>query len=150
MKNQEINEKKITITISSLFFLHSSVLLLWCVFFQILWIVISSVSSHENCWSNNRADFSFSMLYCIAYMHPSRQNSGKSNVKECIFAYMASHIDCRFNKNSLLQCYFLPIFPAGICLKSSIFVSDPFKTMLVYCVLEVIGYTVPWSYFLSF
>ena len=38
----------------------------------------------------------------------------KSNVEECIFDYMASHIECRFNKNSLLQCYFLAILPAGI------------------------------------
>ena len=27
--------------------------------------------------------------------------------------YMALHIECRFNKNSLLQCYFLAILPAG-------------------------------------
>ena len=34
-------------------------------------------------------------------------------MEECIFDYMASHIECRFNKNSLLQCYFLAILPAG-------------------------------------
>ena len=44
---------------------------------------------------------------------PSRQNCRKSNVEECIFHYMASHIECRFNKNSFLQCYFLAILPAG-------------------------------------
>ena len=27
---------------------------------------------------------------------------------------MALHIECRFNKNSLLQCYFLAFLPAGI------------------------------------
>ena len=43
----------------------------------------------------------------------SRQNCRKSNVEECIFDYMASHIECRFNKISLLQCYFLAILPAG-------------------------------------
>ena len=37
----------------------------------------------------------------------------KSNVEECIFDYMASHIEYRFNKNSLLQCYFVAILPAG-------------------------------------
>ena len=26
---------------------------------------------------------------------------------------MASYIECRFNENSLLQCYFLAILPAG-------------------------------------
>ena len=41
-----------------------------------------------------------------------------SNVEECIFDYMASHIECRFNKNSLIQCYFLGILPAGYWLKS--------------------------------
>ena len=42
-----------------------------------------------------------------------RQNCRKSNVDECIFYYMASHIECPFNKNALLQCYFLAILPAG-------------------------------------
>ena len=40
---------------------------------------------------------------------PSRQICRKSNVEECILDYMASHIESRFNKNSLLQCYFLAI-----------------------------------------
>ena len=43
----------------------------------------------------------------------SPQNCRKSNVEECIFDYMALHIERRFNKNSLLQCYFLAILPAG-------------------------------------
>ena len=30
------------------------------------------------------------------------------------FDYMALQIECRFNKNSLLQCYFLVILPAGL------------------------------------
>ena len=34
-------------------------------------------------------------------------------MEECIFDYMALHIECRFNKNSLLQCYFLAILPTG-------------------------------------
>ena len=36
----------------------------------------------------------------------------KNSVGECIFDYMALHIKCRFNKNSLPRCYFLSIFPA--------------------------------------
>ena len=28
---------------------------------------------------------------------------------------MASHIECRFNKNFFLECYFLAILPAGLC-----------------------------------
>ena len=44
---------------------------------------------------------------------PSRQNCRKSKAEECIFYYMASHIECQFNKSSLLQCYFLAILPAG-------------------------------------
>ena len=31
-----------------------------------------------------------------------------------VFLTMASHIKCRFNKNSLLQCYLLAILPAGL------------------------------------
>ena len=34
-------------------------------------------------------------------------------MEECIFDNMAMHIECRFNKNSLLQCFFLGILPAG-------------------------------------
>ena len=49
---------------------------------------------------------------------PSRQSFRKSNVEECIFDYIASHIECRFNKNSLLQCYFLAILPAGLSFTS--------------------------------
>ena len=44
---------------------------------------------------------------------PSRHSCRKSSVEKCIFDYMTLHIECRFNKNSLLQCYFLAIFPAG-------------------------------------
>ena len=47
---------------------------------------------------------------------PSRQIFRKSSVDECIFDYMALHIECRFNKISLLQCYFLAILPAGLVL----------------------------------
>ena len=42
---------------------------------------------------------------------PNRQNCRKGNVEECIFDYMALHIKCRFNKNSLLQSYFLASLP---------------------------------------
>ena len=34
-------------------------------------------------------------------------------MEECILDYMALYIECRINKNSLLQCYFLAILPAG-------------------------------------
>ena len=44
---------------------------------------------------------------------PSRQNCRNNSVEECIFDNMALHIECRFNKNALLQCYFLAILPAG-------------------------------------
>ena len=54
-------------------------------------------------------------LNCLLYMQPpSRQNCRKRNVEEYIFDYMASHIECRFNKISLLQCYVLAILPAGL------------------------------------
>ena len=33
---------------------------------------------------------------------PNLQNNRKSNAEECIFDYIASHIEGRFNKNSLL------------------------------------------------
>ena len=47
------------------------------------------------------------------WFFPSWQNYRKNRVVECIFDYMALHIECRFNKISLLQCYFLAILPAG-------------------------------------
>ena len=50
----------------------------------------------------------------VSSIYPSRQISRKSSVEECIFEYMTLHIECRFNKNSLLQCYFLVILLAGI------------------------------------
>ena len=40
------------------------------------------------------------------------------SVEECIFDYMASDIECRFNENFLLQCYFLAILPAGFAATS--------------------------------
>ena len=40
----------------------------------------------------------------------------KNNAEECIFDYMASHIECRVNKNSLLQCCFLAILSCDWCL----------------------------------
>ena len=49
----------------------------------------------------------------LIFKFPSRQNCGKSSGEECILDYMALHIECRFNKKSLLQCYFLVFLPAG-------------------------------------
>ena len=43
----------------------------------------------------------------------------KNNVLESIFGYMASHIECRFNRNSLLQYYFLAILLAGLHIVSA-------------------------------
>ena len=37
----------------------------------------------------------------------------ESNEAECIFGYMALHIECRFNKN-FHPVFFLVILPAGI------------------------------------
>ena len=37
----------------------------------------------------------------------------ENSMVECIFDYIGLHIDCRFNKNSLLRCYFLEILPAA-------------------------------------
>ena len=48
------------------------------------------------------------------YSQPAKLQ--KSNVEGCIFDYITSHIECRFDKNSLLQCYFLTILPAGLYL----------------------------------
>ena len=42
-----------------------------------------------------------------------RQNCRKSSVVKCFFVYIALHIECRSNKKSLLQCYFLAFLPAG-------------------------------------
>ena len=52
------------------------------------------------------------IVFCIVYvvildLLPSRQNYRKGRVKECIFYYMALCIECRFNKNALLQCCFV-------------------------------------------
>ena len=41
---------------------------------------------------------------------------------------MASHIECRFNKNPLLQCYFLAILPAGLRWKAFKMASSLQKT----------------------
>ena len=50
---------------------------------------------------------------CVHELSRLNPDGRKSNVEECIFDYMASHIECRSSKNSLLQCYFLVILPAG-------------------------------------
>ena len=36
--------------------------------------------------------------------YPAGKIAEEANVEECIFVYMALHFQCRFNKNSLLQC----------------------------------------------
>ena len=38
---------------------------------------------------------------------------GKSSVEECIFYYIELQFECIFNKNSLLQRYFLVFLPVG-------------------------------------
>ena len=47
---------------------------------------------------------------------PASKNCRKSNAEECIFDYMAFNIERRFNKSSLLQCYFLVILLAWLCM----------------------------------
>ena len=48
----------------------------------------------------------------LVSLQPLRARKG--TVEECILDDMALHIDCQFNKNSLLQCYFLRFLPAGL------------------------------------
>ena len=40
-----------------------------------------------------------------------QQNCRKSSPEECILDYIALHFECRINKSSLLQFYFLAVFP---------------------------------------
>ena len=54
-------------------------------------------------------EWSFMIIYSEIYhenmkrfTNPAVKIADKTNVEECIFGYMASHIECRFNKNSLL------------------------------------------------
>ena len=68
----------------------------------------------ENCIFNSPTHmFADPLNKPVKSSYPARQICRKSIVEECIFDYMALHIECRFNKNSLLQCYFLAILPAG-------------------------------------
>ena len=55
----------------------------------------------------------FSLFSLVNPIYPQPAKLRKKNVEECIFDYMASHIKCLFSINSLLQCYFLAILPAG-------------------------------------
>ena len=48
------------------------------------------------------------------YQIISRQNYWKECAEECIFDYIALHFECQFNKNSLLQGYFLEFLLAGM------------------------------------
>ena len=41
----------------------------------------------------------------IENMYPKQQSCRNNSLEECIFVYIAIRIECRFNKNSLLQCY---------------------------------------------
>ena len=43
------------------------------------------------------------------------QPEKKSNAEECIFNYIAFHMECQSNQNKLLRGYFLPFLPAKIC-----------------------------------
>ena len=63
----------------------------------------------------------------ISYHLPSRQSCRKGSVEECIFEYIALHIECRFNKNSLCHCYFLVILPAGLYPTISKLMTDQFS-----------------------
>ena len=44
---------------------------------------------------------------------PTHMFCRKSEEEECVFVYIALHIKCQFNKNLLLQCYFLAFVQAG-------------------------------------
>ena len=37
----------------------------------------------------------------------------ENSVEECVFVYIALHIECQFSKNSLFQCYFFSLFLAA-------------------------------------
>ena len=69
-----------------------------------------------NNYRTNKNAFNQSFNLCLLLLCPAGKIVEKAGVEECIFDYMASHIECRFNKNSLLQCYFLAILPAGYLL----------------------------------
>ena len=60
---------------------------------------------------NNRLYHTTLFLLSICYDIPSRQICRKSSVEECFLDDMALPIECRSNKNSLLQRYFLAILP---------------------------------------
>ena len=45
---------------------------------------------------------------------PAGKTAEKAMWRSVFFLYMALHFQCRFNKNSLLQCYYLVILPAGL------------------------------------
>ena len=55
---------------------------------------------------------------------PSRQNCRKSSRVECIFVYTALHFECRFKKNTLLQCYFFGVFTGypAVCMTKSVWI----------------------------
>ena len=90
--------------------------IMWCEMLKHINFNIAIKSHSTNGEENER----FIKYWIKKKMLPSRQNCRKSSVEESIFDNMASHIECWFNKNSLLQCYFLAILPAGmICNISS-------------------------------
>ena len=63
---------------------------------------------------NNRAARKVNLLSVLVFtVIPTQENFRKSTVEECILVYTALLFECRFNKNSLLQGYFLTFLPAG-------------------------------------
>ena len=85
------------------------------------------------CWDNTSEDHCFALSFvCVCrfctttklvdnYMRIRRlilpnqhnKNNSKNNVEEYIFGYIALHIECWFNNNSLLQSYFLTFLSIG-------------------------------------
>ena len=61
----------------------------------------------------------------------------KTSVEECIFDYMTSHIKCKLNKNSLLQCYFLAILPAGLLVFYLPYYYVSFNVLFTFIFLEL-------------
>ena len=56
--------------------------------------------------------------YLLIFVQQKHFQAGKiaekAPVVECVFVYIALHFKCQFNKYSLLLCYLLVIFPAGL------------------------------------
>ena len=50
--------------------------------------------------------FCFFVVFFLIVRNPNRQNCRKTNEEECIFVYIALHIECRFIKTTLLHSTF--------------------------------------------